>query len=345
MYNLNEFIKNMPKVELHVHLEGSIRPDTASYLFNCNHQNVDPIHIKGLYRYGNLKNFIRGMQKVSDNIKTPDHLGRIARELLETLALQQVMYVEFDCALQKYKNLGLSIKEILDTIYKNVIEAKEHYQIESRMIVNLQRSFGAQSAMDLVQEIVKLDHPLVVGIGLSGYENTGSMAEFRQVYKFAKQNNLSCTVHAGEIGGPESIWQAITKLEIDRIDHGTQAIQDELLVEYLVKNNIPLTQCLTSNVKLNVCENLQDHPFPQFYNKGVMVTLNTDDPEVFGVSLTGEYQKAASYFNLREKDMMNIVLNGLKASFMNDDEKKQYSEFAQQKFSKLFKKQPSYSLS
>ncbi len=189
------------------------------------------------------------------------------------------------------------------------------------MLVNILREHGPRKAEKLVKKIAGLNNPFIVGIGLSGDETLGSHQLYKRAFQIAKEANLHRTAHAGESLGAESIWQAIKYLDVERIDHGTHANGDERLINYLVQNNIPLTQCISSNVKLKVVNHLTEHPFYRFLKKGVCVTLNTDDPHVFDVSITDEYQLAAKIFQLSPEDLKQIVLNSVQASFLNEPEK------------------------
>jgi adenosine deaminase len=169
--------------------------------------------------------------------------------------------------------------------------------------------------------VVELGHPFIVGIGLSGDEERYRPELFAEAYSIARENGLHLTAHAGEAAGPESIWGAIRHLGVERIDHGTLAIEDGELVEYLARHRITLTQCLSSNIRLNVVEDYTLHPFIEFYRRGVPVTLNTDDPQVFGVSLTEEYLRAAEVFSLGPAELGEIALNGIRAAFAPDEVK------------------------
>ena len=323
---LREFIRLMPKVELHLHLEGSIRPQTALDLLQRNNshskaQNIDDI--RRLYRFSNLTEFVEGMRTVSDNLRYMEDICRVTRELLQSLVEQNIRYVEFDCAVQKYLDLGYPLVEIIDTIYACAQEIKAKHTFQVYLVVNLLRSHGAKKAVHLVEAVGRLDHPFIVGVGLSGDENKYPPELFRDAFVLARQMNLHRTAHAGEGVGAESIWKAIRELEVDRIDHGTKSCEDESLVDYLVKHQIPLTQCLTSNLKLNVVESIKRHPFGLFNRRGVCVTLNTDDPQVFGTSLTDDYLLAAKAFDLDAHQIAKIVLNGVQAAFIDEKAKQQ----------------------
>ncbi len=323
---LSEFIRLMPKVELHLHLEGAIRPQTALDLMKRNNshskaQDIDDI--KRLYRFGNLTEFVEGMRTVSDNLRYLEDVCRVTRELLQSLAEQNIRYVEFDCAVQKYIDLGFSLAEVIDTIQSCAKEVADKRKFQAYLVVNLLRSHGAQKAVKLVESVAKLDHPFVVGIGLSGDENKYPPEIFRDAFMLARQMNLPRTAHAGETVGAGNVWKAIRELDAHRIDHGTKAQEDETLLDYLVEHQIPLTQCLTSNLRLNVVESIQRHPFGSFHRRGMCVTLNTDDPQVFGTTLTDEYLLAANAFNLDAHQIATIVLNGVQASFIDEKAKQQ----------------------
>jgi len=335
---INEFINVIPKVELHLHLEGSIRPETAIEFYKQKNPNTllnDYNELKKFYRFDGLPEFISGMKRITNNIQSPEQLQRIASELLETLASQQVYYVEFDCAIQKYLDRGYVLSDIVNKLYETVQDFEKTHHIKANMLVNLLREHGPAKAEKLVKKIAELNHPFVVGIGLSGDETLGSHQLYKKAFQMAKEANLHRTAHAGESLGAESIWQAIKYLDVERIDHGTRANSDERLINYLVENNIPLTQCISSNYKLKVVNHLTDHPFYRFLKSGVCVTLNTDDPHFFDVSITDEYQLAAKLFQLSPDDLKQIVLNSIQASFLSEPEKKKLQNEIIKKIDKL----------
>jgi adenosine deaminase len=322
--SLIKFIKKLPKVELHLHLEGAIRPKTAMALMRRNKRSFVPESehdVKRYYRFSNLSEFVLSMRSVTDNIATLADLQQITKELLINLTEQNVRYVEFDCALQKYINLGFSLKDIVDTIYETVLAYQQEHDIKAGLVANLLRAHGPTLAIELVEKILVLDHPFIVGVGLSGDETKYPQQLFIKAFKMVNSSRLHSTVHAGEAKGADSVWSALFDLGAKRIDHGTRSIEDPHLVDYLVKHRIPLTQCITSNVRLRVVDGRHVHPFGEFYKKGVKVTLNTDDPQVFETSLNNEYIIAAKDFSLDASDLYTIVRNGIEASFADDETK------------------------
>lgn len=321
---LNAFIAKMPKIELHLHLEGSIRPETALELMQRNRDKHAPAkaeHIHRLYQFTSLSDFVNGMRTVSNNIRSLEDLGRITTELLKALAEEEVRYVEFDCAVQKYIDLGFALGDIIAAIERPAREFERFYNLTSRLTVNLLRSHGPQKALNLVDRVAEMDHSFVVGIGLSGDEQNYPQKEFQEVFERARLHGLHRTAHAGEAMDASSVWDAIRYLNVERIDHGTRAIEDESLCHYLAEHKIPLTQCLMSNLRLNIVKSLKDHPFGHFFQKGVLVTLNTDDPQIFNTRLSDEYRLAAETFNLSANDLATVVLNGVEAAFLPADQK------------------------
>lgn len=319
-----DFIARMPKVELHLHLEGTIQPTTAIELMRRNQAKNAPQTVEELlkiYDFQDLSHFVRAMKIVSNHITQLQDLKRVCSEMLAECARQNIRYLEFDCALQKYIDLGMPLCDVVDVLDQAVHAAEERYGILSRMVVNLQRSHGDQKTADLVKAVARLHHPLIVGIGLSGDETQYPQKEFINTFALAKEAGLHRTVHAGEALGSQSVWDALELLHAQRIDHGTHAIEDDRLVRHLIDTQIPLTQCLTSNLRLNIVSAVKHHPFARFFHSGVLVTLNTDDPQIFQTSLTGEYELAYQTFAFSEQDLQRIAQNGIKASFLPDETK------------------------
>lgn len=307
-------------MELHMHLEGCIRPATANALIKRNHperQAPGLAEIVKIYKFNTLSDFVYSMEKVSNNLKTPRDVARIAEEILTTLIAQNARYVEFDCALSKYILLGNSLKDIVDAIKEVVNRLEAEHDFHAKLVANIIRHHGPEAAQALVEKLIDLSDDFVVGIGLSGDEKAFPAHLFKEVFAMAKNAGLRCTVHAGEDDGPESVWSALTDLNADRIDHGVRAIEDESLICFLQKNRIPITQCLTSNVQLGLVKNLDDHPFKDLYDRGLMVSLNTDDPEVFHVSLTSEHFLAGTKFELCADDFESVMVNSIYSSFLS----------------------------
>jgi adenosine deaminase len=314
----------MPKVELHVHLEGAIQPTTAIELMQRNKAQQapkTPAELHQLYSFTDLTHFVRAMKTVSNHLVRLEDLHRVCREMLQTLAAQNVRYVEFDCALQKYIDLGFALADIVQVLQQASEEMVAAAGIKSRLVVNLQRSHGSMKTAQLVQSVLDLNNPFIVGIGLSGDESLHPQNGFTAAFVLARDAGLHRTVHAGEAMGPDSVWDALNNLHAERIDHGTRAIEDANLLRYLVETKTPLTQCLSSNIRLHVVPDIRNHPFGRFFREGVAVTLNTDDPQIFEVDLTSEYELAYNTFQFTTQELAHIAVQGAMASFLPQEEK------------------------
>jgi aminodeoxyfutalosine deaminase len=175
----------------------------------------------------------------------------------------------------------------------------------------------------VVDEAVKLKPHNVVGIGIGGDERRAPPEQFREQYEHAAKHGLRLTVHAGETVGPESIWGALRELKPDRIGHGLHAIDDPDLVRYLADGQIPVEICITSNVMTGCCETISEHPIRRLFDAGVLVTLNTDDPDMFRTTLLNEYQIARDVFGFTEAELRELARNSFRASFLPEDNKRE----------------------
>jgi adenosine deaminase/aminodeoxyfutalosine deaminase len=178
-------------------------------------------------------------------------------------------------------------------------------------------------ARRVVDEAIKLKSHNVVGIGIGGDERRAGPGQFREVYEHAAKHGLRLTVHAGETAGPESIWAALRELKPDRIGHGLHAIDDPELVRYLADKQIPIEVCITSNVMTGCCSAIEDHPVRKLFEAGVLVTLNTDDPDMFRTTLSREYQLAQEVFGFSEEELRELAKNSFRTSFLPEDKKRE----------------------
>lgn len=334
--SVQTFIRGLPKVELHLHLEGAIRPETAFALMRRNQSGDLPERsdqVRDLYRFDDLSQFVIAMRSVTNHVRTLDDLQLITRQMLADLIAQNTFYVEFDCAVQKYVDLGLDLKEIIDTLYYCTLEVKD--KILARLIINLQRAHGAEKTAVLVDRVARMAHPFIAGVGLSGDETLYPQKLFIRAFAAAKEAGLNRTVHAGEALGPESILDALDLLHSQRIDHGTQAFKDQNLVQRLKAEAIPLTQCISSNVRLHIVKSVDVHPFAEYLRNGLVVALHTDDPQVFAVTLNSEYELAARAFDLTREEIVQILCNGIRGSFLPHEVQNTLIDQFQKSFSRL----------
>src|ERR1017187_9136711 len=303
---MDDFLLQLPKAELHLHLEGSVEPETLHEL-----DPATPVEeFRALYRYDDFDAFLRAFGAVGKRLRTPEDYGLIARRLLERLAGQNVRYAEIIVAagvvLWKGREFG--------AIFEALREAAAGSQVEVRWILDAVRQFGVEHAMAVARLAAERVDRQVVAFGIGGSEARGPAEWFTEVFAFAKSAGLPLTAHAGESTGPESVWAAL-RLGAERIGHGIAAARDQELMRHLRDHDIPLEICLTSNLVTGVVERLEDHPVRRLFDAGVPITLSTDDPAMFGCTLLGEYQLAAQQFGFSQAELRKIAENGWRYRF------------------------------
>jgi adenosine deaminase/aminodeoxyfutalosine deaminase len=301
-----DFLLELPKAELHLHLEGSVEPETlheldpASTLEEC----------RALYSYADFDAFLKAFGAVGKRLRTPADYALATRRLLERLAAQNVRYVEITLA----AGVVLWKTQEFAPIFEAVREAARGSPVEVRWILDAVRQFGVEQAMRVAELAAERTDQGVVAYGIGGSEERGPAAWFTEVFAFARRAGLRLTAHAGESMGPESVWAALD-LGAERIGHGIASAQDPDLMRHLRENDIPLEICITSNLVTGVVKRLKEHPIRKLYDAGVPIVLNTDDPAMFGCTLTDEYRLAARIFGFSETDLRGIAENGFRYAF------------------------------
>jgi adenosine deaminase/aminodeoxyfutalosine deaminase len=303
---MDDFLLQLPKAELHLHLEGSIEPETLHEL-----DPATPVEeFRALYRYQDFDAFLRAFGAVGKRLRTPEDYGLITQRLLERLAAQNVRYAEIIVAagvvLWKGQEFG--------PIFEAVRQAAADSPVKVRWILDAVRQFGVEHAMAVARLAAERVDRQVVAFGIGGSEQRGPAAWFTEVFAFAKSAGLHLTAHAGETMGPESVWAALA-LGAERIGHGIAAVRDRELMRHLRDRDIPLEICLTSNLVTGVVERLEDHPVRRLFDAGVPVVLSTDDPAMFGCTLAGEYQLAAHRLGFSQAELRKIAENGWRYRF------------------------------
>jgi adenosine deaminase/aminodeoxyfutalosine deaminase len=303
---MDDFLLELPKAELHLHLEGSVEPETL--------RELDPAtplqEFRALYRYDDFDAFLRAFGAVGKRLRTPEDYGLITRRLLERLVAQNVRYAEIIVAAGVVLWKGQEFGPIFDAVR----EAAAESPVEVNWILDAVRQFGVEHAMAVARLAAERVDRQVVAFGIGGSEARGPAEWFTEVFAFAKSAGLHLTAHAGESMGPESVW-AVLRLGAERIGHGIAAVRDEELMRHLRDHDIPLEICLTSNLVTGVVKRLEDHPVRRLFDAGVPITLSTDDPAMFGCTLLGEYQLAARQFGFNEAELRKIVENGWRYRF------------------------------
>ena len=319
----NSFIATLPKAELHLHLEGSIAPATVLELRQKHGKQGSIQEIEKLYQYQDFTGFLMAFKTITEDLQTADDYELITYRMMENLHAQNVLHAEV------YISVGVCLwrKQNFAAIFEGLERGRQRgecdFGISLLWIFDAVRQFGTEAAKDVFELAVRFRDRNVIGIGIGGDEVKAPPELFRDVYAYAADNGLRLTAHAGESAGSESIWGALN-LRAERIGHGLTAGQDPELIEELAQRQIPVEICVTSNLRTGCCKSLLEHPVRNYFEHGLMLTLNTDDPAMFGTSLNGEYQLVKDHFEFSEDHLRELARNSFEASFLPAEKKLQF---------------------
>src|SRR6478736_4591545 len=316
----SSFIRSLPKAELHLHLEGSVTPETLVELRRRHGKDSTLAEAESLYQYADFIGFLMAFKTLTEDLQTPEDYELITYRLMEQLKSENVLHAEV------YVSVGVCLwrKQNFDALFEGLERGRERgerdFGVSLLWIFDAVRQFGPVAAREVFEVAVRHRERKVVAIGIGGDEQKGPPELFRDAYAYAADNGLHLTAHAGENAGAESIWGALN-LRAERIGHGLTAAQDPELVEELATRQVPIEICITSNLKTGSCASLNDHPVRQYFDQGVMITLNTDDPAMFRTSLAREYQLAQQLFSFTDEHLRELARNSFEASFLPAEKK------------------------
>jgi aminodeoxyfutalosine deaminase len=322
-------IDALPKAELHVHLEGTIRPETAVELAARHGVKLKPEDVTARYNYSDFTGFLEAFKWVTSYLRTPDDYALITRRLAEELLRQNVVYAEVSVSagvmLRRMQNAEANLTAVQETA-----ASVPFARLRLAWILDATRQFGADAAVEVARCASQLQRLGVVAFGLGGDELAGPTVNFRPAFDHARNAGLRLVCHAGEIGGPELVREAIDLLGAERIGHGIAAMRDPALAEFLAARRIPLELCPTSNLCTgalakqtgNRAATLKEHPLAAFLKKGLTVTLSTDDPAMFHTDLLTEYSNAAS-LGLSSQQLAQLAEQSISVSFLPPIDKRQ----------------------
>ncbi|MEE8437110.1 MAG: adenosine deaminase [Candidatus Neomarinimicrobiota bacterium] len=311
----------LPKVELHLHLEGAIPHEALWELIKKYGGDALVPDYKSLtekFQFRDFPHFLEIWGWKNKFLKEYEDFTFIARQAAQDLLSQNIFYAEIFFSPKDFARFGLKTQKLIEAVRGGFSQVKG---IELKIIVDFVRDFGPRSALDTLSDIRELKELGVIGVGLGGAEQNYPPEIFTEVFEQARKAGFFTSVHAGEVAGPESIWGAINHLKADRIGHGTRAPEDNKLINYLVEKSIPLEICPLSNLRTGVIKNLKDHPLRYFFDKGILVTVNTDDPKMFGNSLAEEYESMFKIQGFSRNEIFKIILNGIDCSWLSHKEK------------------------
>jgi adenosine deaminase/aminodeoxyfutalosine deaminase len=303
---MDDFLLELPKAELHLHLEGSVEPETLHEL-----DPATPLEeLRCLYTYADFDAFLRTFGAVGKRLRTPEDYGLVTRRLLERLAAQNVQYAEIIVAAGVVLWKGGEFGPIFDAIDA----AAAGSTVKVRWILDAVRQFGVEPAMQVVELAAARRDRGVVAFGIGGSEDRGPAEWFNGVFAEARRAGLRLTAHAGEGTSAQSVWAAL-ELGAERIGHGISAVDDPALMRHLRDRGIPLEVCITSNLVTGVVKRVEEHPVRRLFDAGVPITLATDDPAMFRCTLMGEYELAARTFGFTQSELRTVAENGFRFAF------------------------------
>jgi adenosine deaminase len=319
MNELGKALRLLPKVEIHLHIEGAI-PIPSLWELVSKYGGGDVRSLTDLeerFRYRDFPHFLSTWTWKNGFLREYEDFTFIASAVARDLADQNVRYVEAFHSPGDFAVLhGLEVARITEAVRRGLDREKD--RIEVRLIADLTRDFGPERGMAWLSEIAGAKEIGVVGIGIGGSEHVFPPEPYREVYREARRLGLRTTAHAGEAAGPPSVWGALRALEVDRIGHGTRAIEDRALVDHLREKRIPVEMCPVSNLRTGVVEELSQHPIRTFFDQGLLVSVNTDDPRMFGTSLEAEYVALARHLGFRPPEIRRLVETAIDSTWAEE---------------------------
>jgi aminodeoxyfutalosine deaminase len=322
--DVRAWFKALPKAELHLHLEGSITPETLVELSRIH----DPVPLtvdqaRKVYLYHDFPSFLMSFKAVTDRLHTPADYETITYNMVRDLAAQGVRHAEVYLSIGILYRFGrLDPDAVMEAAERGRERAEREFGTTVLWIIDAVRHFGVPEAQRVFRKAATLraQYPAVIGIGIGGDEARGPAHGFREAYAEARQAGLHLTCHAGESTGPQSVWGALN-IGAERIGHALTAQEDPELIEVLVERQIPLELNVTSNLRTGCCPALDEHPVKRYFEEGLMITVNSDDPPFFGANLLDEYEMLHRQFGFSLEQLRELAANSFEACFLPAEKK------------------------
>ena len=320
------WFERVPKVELHLHLEGAIPHDALWELiqkYGGERSIANIQELENKLRYRDFMHFLGTWIWKNQFICEYEDFTYLAEVVARDLIRQNISYVEAIYSPPDFFRHSLETQKITEAIRCGLDRVPG---IQVRLVTDFVRNNGPENAARVLDEIKEVKNLGVIGVTIGGAEQGYPPEPFAEVYEKARWCGFHTSAHAGEAAGPESIWGAINSLKVERIGHGTRAIEDPTLVDYIVEHQIPIEICLISNVNTRVVESIQKHPVRHYFNRGIPISINTDDPKMFGNSLAEEYQTLVAEFAFSREEIRKIILQGIEVSWLSEDRKRELAK-------------------
>lgn len=313
----NDWFQEIPKVELHLHLEGAI-PLSAlwelvrKYGGDAQVPSMDALRRR--FEYRDFAHFIELWHWKNGFIREYEDLTYAAEATARHLAAQNIRYVEAFFSPVDLAVHGLETQELIASVRTGLDRVDE---TDVRLVIDLVRDTGPEFGAQTLEQVHEVGDCGVIGIGIGGSEHKFPPEPYRDVYRRARDLGFRTSAHAGEVAGASSVWGAVRSLQVDRIGHGTRAHEDPELLDYLAAHQIPIEMCPVSNVRTGVVSSLAEHPVRDYFERGLLVTVNTDDPTMFGNSLAEEYRLLSEQQGFSRAEICQMIENGIRAAWLS----------------------------
>ncbi len=317
---MNTFINNLPKAELHLHIEGTFEPELMFKIAQRNGIKLSQksvAELKESYNFNNLQEFLDIYYAGANVLIHEQDFYDLTWAYLQKAHEQNIVHTEIFFDPQTHTSRGIEFRTVINGIQNALDDGKTKMGITSKLIPNFLRHLDEEDAIRTFNEALKY-RDIITGFGLDSSEVGNPPAKFQQVFEMVKAEGFLTVAHAGEEGSAQYIWDALKLLNVSRIDHGIRAADDLLLIEELEKTQVPLTVCPLSNLKLQVVKNISELPIKTMLQQNIMVTINSDDPAYFGGYINENYKAVAEAFNFNKSDILKLAENSFNASFLDN---------------------------
>ena len=326
MEDIAKFIREVPKTELHLHIEGTLEPELMFDLAKRNgikipYSNVN--EVKSAYNFSNLETFLNIYYEGSKVLINEQDFFDLTWSYAVKCREDNIVHTEIFFDPQAHLSRGIKFETVINGINKALLKANKEFGLTYKIIMCFLRHLDEKSAFKVLDQAIE-HKDKIIAVGLDSSEKGNPPSKFKNVFKKAIKEGFLTVAHAGEEGPPEYIWEAINLLEVKRIDHGVQCLKDEKLTKELIKKQIPLTVCPLSNVKLCVFKNLKEHNLKDMLNAGLMVMVNSDDPAYFGGYVNDNLVESQAALNLSKNELKTLIINSFKSSFLSEEKKMQW---------------------
>lgn len=326
MPEMDRFLHDLPKAELHLHIEGTLEPEL---MFSLSKRNGIPFPylsvdaVRRAYVFPDLQSFLDIYYAGCNVLLKEQDFYDLTWAYLQRAALQNVRHAEIFFDAQTHTGRGVPFETVINGIHRALQDGQQRFGLSSRLILCFLRHLSADDAMATLQQALPFKDR-ITAVGLDSAEVGHPPETFRIVFERALSEGLLTVAHAGEEGPPEYVWQALDLLSVQRIDHGVRSLEDKRLVERLVDEQVPLTVCPISNVKLQVFKSLEQHNLKAMLDLGLCATVNSDDPAYFGGYIEDNFSAVQSALKLSREDLVQLAKNSFRASFLPVDDKQRY---------------------